>query len=108
MSLGDLQQMAMLAVARLGADAYGAAIRGELLNVAGRDVSVQTVWVTLVRLEKQKLVGSSEAPGAEGRGRARRIFELTPAGWEALAGSRASMDTVWASLRTTVTTRAGP
>ena len=95
MSLGDLQQMAMLAVARLGDQAYGASIRDELLRVAGRNVSVQTVWVTLVRLEKQQLVASEEAPNTVGRGRARRIFRLTPSGWEALDSARASMDQLW-------------
>ena len=96
MSLGDLQQMAMLAVARLGSDAYGAAIREELHGVAGRGVSVQTVWVTLVRLERQGLVSSTEAPRDSGtRGRARRIFRLTSAGWDALQVSRASMDRLW-------------
>ena len=96
MSLGDLQQVAMLAVARLGADAYGAAIRDELLHVAERKVSVQTVWVTLVRLEKQGLVDSAEGPREEGRrGRARRIFRLTPAGWSALDAARASTARMW-------------
>lgn len=96
MGLGDLQQMAMLAVARLGDEAYGAAIRSELRRVAGRTVSVQTVWVTLVRLEKQGLVASDEIPNASGSGgRPRRIFRLTPAGWSALTTSRASMDRLW-------------
>ena len=96
MSLGDLQQVAMLAVARLGADAYGAAIRDELLHVAKRKVSVQTVWVTLVRLEKQGLVDSTEGPREEGRrGRARRVFRLTPAGWSALDAARASTARMW-------------
>ncbi len=96
MSLGDLQQVAMLAVARLGADAYGAAIRDELLRVAKRKVSVQTVWVTLVRLENQGLVDSTEGPRVEGRrGRARRVFRLTPAGWSALDTARGSMARMW-------------
>ncbi len=96
MSLGDLQQVAMLAVARLGADAYGAAIRDELLHVAERKVSVQTVWVTLVRLEKQGLVDSTEGSREEGRrGRARRIFRLTPAGWAALDTARVSTARMW-------------
>lgn len=43
MSVGDLQQLVMLAVARLGDSAYGAAIRDELGAVAGRGVSVPTV-----------------------------------------------------------------
>lgn len=96
MSLGDLQQMVMLAVARLGKEAYGAAIRDELRRVGGRRVSVQTVYVTLVRLEEQELVESDEVPQAKGRGgRARRVFRLTPAGWRALEESRLSLTRMW-------------
>ncbi|HEX9885521.1 MAG TPA: PadR family transcriptional regulator [Longimicrobiales bacterium] len=96
MGLGDLQQMTMLAVARLGAEAYGAAIRAELMSVAGREVSVPTVYVTLVRLEEQGLVTSSEVAPEGGRGgRARRVFALTPAGWEALEWARAAMSRLW-------------
>ena len=96
MSLGDLQQLAMLATARLGTEAHGAHIREELREVAGRDVSVQTVWVTLVRLEKQGLVESYEAPRPPGRpGRARRVFRLTPEGWDALEQARASSARMW-------------
>ena len=96
MSLGDLQQMTMLAVARLGKEAYGAAIRDELVAVAGRKVAVPTVYVTLVRLEEQELVESSEAPGAGERGgRARRVFRLTPAGWRELDRARVAMSRMW-------------
>ena len=96
MSLGDLQQKTMLAVARLGAGAYGAAIREELLSVAGKKVAVPTVYVTLVRLEEQGLVESTEAPGAGERGgRARRVFRLTSAGWQALDQARAAMSKLW-------------
>jgi DNA-binding PadR family transcriptional regulator len=94
MSLGDLQQIAMLAVARLGDEAYGAAIRDELRRVAGRTVSVQTVWVTLVRLEEQGLTTSADVAAPEG-GRPRRIFGLTPAGWRALEAARASAARMW-------------
>lgn len=94
MSLGDLQQLAMLAVVRRGEEAYGAAIRDELAMVAGRKVSVQTVWVTLVRLEEQGLTASTEVMGPEG-GRPRRVFRLTPDGWTALEEARASMANMW-------------
>ena len=96
MSLGDLQQMTMLAVARLDGEAYGAAVREELQRVAGRNVAVPTVYVTLVRLEEQGLVASAEAPAAGERGgRARRVFSLTPAGWQALDQARAAMARMW-------------
>jgi DNA-binding PadR family transcriptional regulator len=96
MALGDLQHMCMLAVARLGAYAYGSAIRRELREVAGRDVTVPTVYVTLVRLEEQGLVASDEAP-AEGErgGRPRRVFRLTRAGWDALGEARAALTSMW-------------
>ena len=42
MSLGELQQLTMLAVARLDSEAYGASIRDELLTIAARKVSVPT------------------------------------------------------------------
>lgn len=96
MSLGELQQMTMLSVARLGSDAYGATIRDELRDVAGHEVSVPTVYVTLVRLEEQGLVSSTDVAPEDGRGgRARRIFALTPAGWNALRGARAAMTRLW-------------
>lgn len=94
MSLGDLQQLTMLAVARLGGEAYGASIREELLRVAARTVSVQTIWVTLVRLEEQGLTASTEAPAPDG-GRPRRIFRLTTEGWKALEEARASQARMW-------------
>lgn len=94
MSLGDLQQLAMLAVIRLGEEAYGAAIREELARVAGRDVSVQSVWVTLVRLEEQGYAASTEVSGPEG-GRPRRIFRITPAGWALLEQTRRSIARMW-------------
>jgi PadR family transcriptional regulator PadR len=96
MSLGDLQQVVMLAVARLGDQAYGSAIQDELVNVAGRSVSVPTVYVTLVRLEEQGLVESDKLPPDPARGgRGKRIFCLTPEGWEGLEAARTSMARMW-------------
>lgn len=94
MSLGDLQHLALLAVARLGDDAYGAAIRDELARVADRRVSVQTIWVTLVRLEEQGLATSEERP-APGGGRPRRVFRLTADGWSALDEARGAIVRMW-------------
>lgn len=94
--LGDLQQLTMLAVARLGEDAFGSAIQDELVRVSGRDVSVATIYVTLVRLEDQGLVRSTTLepdPGKGGRGK--RIFGITPAGWEALEASRHALQQMW-------------
>jgi DNA-binding PadR family transcriptional regulator len=96
MSLGDLQHMTMLAVARLGAEAYGSAIREELSSVGGRNVTVPTIYVTLVRLEEHGLVESDERRAENARGgRPRRIFRLTPSGWEALEAARTEIARMW-------------
>ena len=96
MSLGELQHMTMLAVARLGDAAYGAAIRQELRSVAGRSVTVPTVYVTLIRLEEEGLVRSTPqaAPSSRG-GRPRRVFRLTRAGWRAIEDAREAMSRMW-------------
>jgi DNA-binding PadR family transcriptional regulator len=94
--LGDLQQLVMLAVARLGPGAFGSAIQNELMRVSQREVSVATVHVTLVRLEKQGMVRSrrTEPDPAKG-GKGKRFFDLTPAGWEALEAARVALAKMW-------------
>ncbi len=51
--LGELEQIALMAVWRLGNDAYGAAIRDEIDRWTGKSLSVSAVYVTLMRLEKK-------------------------------------------------------
>jgi len=94
--LGHLQQLTMLAVARLGDDAFGGAIQDELRRVAGREISVSSIYVTLVRLEDQELVRSTRMPSdPTAGGRGKRIFELTPSGWQALQVSREALRDMW-------------
>ena len=94
--LGDLQHLVMVAVARLGDNAFGGAIQDELREVAGRDVSVSTVYVTLVRLEDHGLVESGRGEKDEPSvGRPRRVFRVTEAGWDALRAARRSLERIW-------------
>jgi hypothetical protein len=87
--LGELQQLALLAVARLGKNACGSAIQDELSRTSGRDVSVATAFLTLVRLENQGLVRlGGVKKGPEGGDMGRRTVEITSVGWEALGASR--------------------
>ncbi len=87
-ALGELQQLVMFAVIRLDADAYGARIRQELLEVAGRDVAISTIYVTLVRLEDNALVRSFDGETPSSGGRPRRCFAITQAGRERLRATR--------------------
>ena len=45
--LGEFEQLVLLAVVRLGPDAYGATVRREIEERAGRNVSISAVYTTL-------------------------------------------------------------
>jgi DNA-binding PadR family transcriptional regulator len=97
--LGELEQIVMLAVAQCGKGAHGAAIHAEIVKATGRDVSLASVYATLGRLEKKRLLGASAAlGGAERGGRPRKEFRVTAAGIRELRSSRVSLDRLWRGL----------
>ena len=76
-ALGEFEQLVLLAVLRLGEDAYGAAIRRELVECAGRDASPGAIFTTLERLEARGLVRSRFGePTPERGGRRKRYYQL--------------------------------
>ena len=84
-ALGEFEQLVLLALLRLGPDAYGATVRREIEDHAGREVSISAVYTTLERLERKGLVRSRiGAPTPERGGRRRRHFELLPLGARSL------------------------
>jgi PadR family transcriptional regulator, regulatory protein PadR len=86
--LGEFEQLVMCAVLRLDDDAYGATIRRELLERAGRDVSAGAIFTTLERLEARGLVTSTYGdPTPERGGRRKRFYRLRPEGRRTLAAS---------------------
>ena len=98
--LGEFEQMVLLALVRLGSDAYGATVRREIALRARREVSISAVYTTLERLEQKGLVRSRVGePTRERGGRRRRHFELLPLGarslreaCDALAGMTAGIE----------------
>lgn len=104
--LGSLELTVLLAVARLGNDAYGLAIRRDLATRTGRDYSVGAIYTTLGRLEAKGLVASRMTEPLPVRGgRARREFRLTGAGERALREAERVTASVWAGVGTTITPR---
>jgi DNA-binding PadR family transcriptional regulator len=87
--LGEFEHLVLLAVLRLGADAYGMRVRREISDRTGRDVSIGAVYATLDRLAAKGLVGSALAdPTPERGGRAKRSFHLTGAGIDSVNRTR--------------------
>lgn len=98
--LGELEQIVMLAIARLDGDAYGMSIRREIEERTGRSVAIGAVYSTLERLDDKGLV-QTVRPRAEGDrdGRARRFFALTRRGTDALDAAAEIQARMWAGLR---------
>ncbi len=80
-SLGEFEQLTLLAVLRLGDEAYGVTIRCAIEEGTGRDVSSGAVYTTLSRLEKRGLVSSRVGETAPARtGQRRKYYTVEPAG----------------------------
>lgn len=98
--LGTFEQAVLLAVVRLGMDAYGRAVLKEVQERLQRDVSAGAVYTTLDRLEQRALLRSRLEPGNVVRaGRPRRYYSLAGAGVRALNESRATVDSIWRGVR---------
>lgn len=79
--LGELEQMILFSIVRLGPRAYGFNIWRELEERAGKTVGSGAIYTALDRLEKRKLVRSwMGEPTAERGGRRKRHYELETEG----------------------------
>ena len=79
--LGEFEQIVLLAILRLGEDAYGVTIRSEIAARTDRDPSPGALYTTLDRLEEKRFVISRLGdPTPQRGGRAKRYFEVTKAG----------------------------
>jgi DNA-binding PadR family transcriptional regulator len=84
-TLGGFESMLLLAVLRLGEQAYGVPIRHELLSKAKKDVAIGAIYTGLERLQRKRFVESwlGEPTSARG-GRAKRYYRLTARGLKIL------------------------
>jgi DNA-binding PadR family transcriptional regulator len=100
MRLGEFEQLVLLAILKLGEEAYGVPIQREIEARAGRRVTVGALYATLDRLEGKRLLHSWFAdPTPQRGGRSKRYFRLLPAGLEALAESKAAYERIWKGVR---------
>ena len=98
--LGSLEQIVLLALVRLGSDAYGVTVRMEIEKRTGRSLSIGAIYATLGRLEAKGFVSSQTGePTAERGGRAKRHFRVEASGLRALRASQRAIDSMSAGLR---------
>lgn len=97
--LGELEHLVLLAILSLGQDdAYGMRVRRALQRGAGRSPSVPTVYSALDRLEAKGLVSSRTGEATPERGgRAKKLFQVTPAGVAAVREAKAVLERMWSA-----------
>ena len=85
---GEFELLVLLAVWRLGEDAYGVTIRAEVEAETSRSLTLGAVYKTLGRLEGKELLQTRMAPPTKERGgRRKKLYGVTPAGMDAVRRS---------------------
>src|SRR4051794_37652751 len=98
-SLGNFELMVMLAVLRVGEDAYGVPIGREIEDTTGRDVLLGSVYAALERLERKGLVSSALGEAtAERGGRAKKYFKVTAKGLREVRAAQSALTKLWKGL----------
>lgn len=98
--LGEFEQIVLLAILRLADCAYGVSIRQEIRERTGRSTVPGALYTTLDRLEQKGLVASRLGePTPERGGRAKRYYDVTAAGLEAVERAQRSYQSLMQGLQ---------
>jgi PadR family transcriptional regulator, regulatory protein PadR len=98
-TLGEFEQLVLLAIVHLRKEAYAIPIVDEIQRRTGREVSRAAVYVTLRRLEEKGLISSwLGEPTAERGGKGRRYVAIEPDGLRALREARQVSEQMWRGL----------
>jgi len=94
--LTDFELMILLAILRVGEQAYGVPIAREIETTGRRSVVLGAVYTALERLERNGMVSSRLGnPSPERGGRAKRFFAVTPPGLRAVRETQRSLVALW-------------
>jgi DNA-binding PadR family transcriptional regulator len=90
-SLGEFEQVVLLAILRLRDNAYGVTIGAEITACTRREPAPGALYTTLDRLEDKGLIASRLGdPTPQRGGRAKRYFTLNAKGLEAITRAQQS------------------
>jgi PadR family transcriptional regulator PadR len=90
-TLGEFEQIVLLAILRLDEKAYGVAIGAEITACTGREPAPGALYTTLDRLEDKGLITSRLGdPTPQRGGRAKRYFALNSSGLAAITRAQQS------------------
>ena len=95
MSLGEFEQVLLLALMRIGAESGGNDIRMEIESRTGRVIAPGALYTAMDRLEQRGHVTSRMGSAESGRGARRvRYYTISPLGERTLAESYQRLHTM--------------
>ena len=97
--LGEFEYLLLSAAARLGDEAYGAAIRQEIETATGSRCSIGALYTTLDRLEAKGFVTTRMGdPTPQRGGRAKRYFRVTSKGMREATTTKKALISLWRGI----------
>ena len=98
-SLSQQELLVVLAIMRLGDEAYGVPIAEEIGKHTGREVVLASVYLALERLEDKKLVRSQLGGATSVRGgRAKLYFKVTAEGVRQVRDAQRALQALWRGI----------
>jgi DNA-binding PadR family transcriptional regulator len=98
-ALGGFELQVLLAVMRLGDEAYGVPIADTIEAASGREINAGAIYITLDRLESKGFVTSRVGESTPERGgRAKTYFEATGRGVRAARAAQHTLVTLWSGV----------
>jgi PadR family transcriptional regulator PadR len=97
--ISKAEEMVLLAILRLGDEAYGVSIRKRIHKDAGKDYTYGTLYGLLRQMDQKGYIRKSKGePLPKKGGRGKSFFKLTPAGIRALKEAAELHRRVWKDL----------
>jgi DNA-binding PadR family transcriptional regulator len=97
--LGELEELILLTVASLGAEAYAVSVKNELEGNAGRKLNISAIHAVLYRLEDKGYLKSSFGGATQKRGgQMKRYFRVTSAGFKVLQVAKELKEQIWKTI----------
>src|SRR5262245_42073773 len=95
-TLSNFELMVMLAIIRIGDEAYGVSVSNEIEETTGTEVLLGSVYDALARLEAKGLIISTLGEATPERGgRAKRHFRATSRGIRLVRDTQQSLVKLW-------------
>jgi PadR family transcriptional regulator, regulatory protein PadR len=98
--LTKLEELVLIAVLRLGKDAYGISVFNFIVGLTGKQVSISSVYFPLERLVRRGYLQALRGdPTPRRGGLAKRYYRLTRSGCRALQENRLLTESAWSGVR---------